>query len=230
MRTTAEKVPTKWLTTVGAAVVLLATAAFGGLADAPDPTPVVTLGDVIETPGLTLTPIDAEILPPNALSPDATYVRLTFDTVVTGTLPQRPTITNQPPVVSAIFTSRFRAAADLETAVDVLIRPGASATAPIKDADRDPENPLFSASGTLGTVLFDGAVTSATVLQPGITYRVEVDYAFHEVFTTGTAEIVVWNRVLRPGAEVTESRAEKVSVRTSEAARLSAPLHLAATP
>lgn len=228
VRTTAQKVPTKWLTTAGAAVVLLATAAFGGLADAPDRTPVVALGDAIETPGLTLTPIDAEILPPNELIPDTTFVRLTFDVLVTGDFPVRITQNNQPPVATSVFAARSRAAADLDSAVDVLIRPGVSATvdtAPITDSDRDWTNPLFAASALLGEVRFEDVVTYASTLQPGIPYRVSVDYKFATTFTTGSARIVVWNRDLAPGSGVTESRAEKVSLRTTEAAQLTVPLH-----
>ncbi|WP_433676135.1 hypothetical protein [Microbacterium gorillae] len=232
VRTAAEKVPTKWLTTAGAAVVLLATAAFGGLADAPDRTPMVGLGDVIETPGLTLTPIDAEILPANELIPDTTFVRLTFDVLVTGDLPLRITQNNQPPVVTSVFAARSRAAADLDSAVDVLIRPDESAavdTGSITDADRDWANPLFAASAQLGEVRFEDVVTYASTLQPGILYRVSVDYKFAKTFTSGSAEIVVWNRDLAPGSGVTESRAEKVSRRTTEAAQLTVPLRLAET-
>ncbi|MCD2497971.1 hypothetical protein [Microbacterium nymphoidis] len=235
VRSAAEKVPTTWLTTAGAAIVLLATAAFGGLADAPDPTPVAALGEVIETPGLTLTPIDAEILPRSDpdLTPDRTSVQLTFDVTVTGALPLRTTRTNLPEVVSAIFGARSRAAADLDSAVDVLVRPGESGSAeaaPIEDSDREWDNPLFSASAVAAEVHYDGAVRPMTTLQPGIPYRVVVQYSFADVFTVGTAEIVVWNRELRPGMGVTESRAEKIAVRTTPAAWLSVPLHVGEGP
>lgn len=235
VRTAADKVPTKWLTTAGAAAVLLATAAFGGLAEAPERTPVASLGDVIETPGLTLTPIDAEIVPRGDLdlTPDRTAVQVTFDVTVTGALPLRTTQTNLPEVVSAIFAARSRAAADLDSAVDVLIRPGETGsahTAPIEDSDREWDNHLFSASAVLAEVHYDGALRPMTTLQPGIPYRVVAQYSFTEVFTGGTAEIVVWNRELRPGMDVTESRAEKIAVRTTEAAWLSVPLHVGEAP